>query len=96
MQPLELKILLKRQKNILIALDFMCFLSNIVVVTWLYFNHFEYVNNSYVMSDEINTTRLICLGLSLLSCTSIIARSYNKITYRNIEYMLNIRTKGNC
>jgi hypothetical protein len=94
LQPLELKVLLKRQRNILVALDFICFISNLIVVTWLYFNHFDYVNNSYIMSDDLNTTRLICLGLSFLSCTSIVARAYNKIIYRNVEFILNLRPKS--
>jgi hypothetical protein len=74
-------------------MDIICFSSNIIVVTWLYFDHFNYVENFYEMSDSINTVRFICLGLGLLAAMTIVARAYNKIIYKNIEFILGLRSK---
>jgi hypothetical protein len=90
----ELKLLLSRQRNVLFFLDVICFLSNLTVVTWLYFNHFKYVDNNYEMNDEINTDRLICLGLAVLSCLAIVARAINKRIFKNLEFILGLRSKG--
>ena len=69
-------------------------ISNIVVVTWMYLDNFDFVNNHYELNSSMNNARTICLGLSIISCLLIVIRNYNKTKYRVIQYVLNIRTSS--
>jgi hypothetical protein len=88
----QLKKLLERQKNFLFAIDLLNLLSNIVVVTWMYLNNFDFVMNYYILNSSMNNARTICLGLSVISSIMIIIRNLNKTKYRVIQHILNIRT----
>ncbi len=90
----QLKKLLERQKNWLFVIDFLNLLSNIVVVTWMYLDNFDFVNNFYVLNDSINNARIMCVGLSIASCVLITIRNFNKRKHRVIQYVLNIRTRS--
>jgi hypothetical protein len=91
----ELKILINKQRNKILISDTVAVISNIIIVTWLYFNHFEYVNNNYEMTSSINIERCICLGLAIITCISIIAKAYNKRLLKDLEFILGLRSKCN-
>jgi hypothetical protein len=87
----ELKKILYNQKKILIFIDFFCLIFNTIVVTWLYFDHFDYVNNRYLLIESMNNARYVCLFLSILCCVLLIIRNYIKNKYRVLQYILNLR-----
>jgi hypothetical protein len=90
----QLKKLLERQKKWLCVIDFLNLFSNIVVVTWMYLDNFDFVGNEYILSDSMNNARIMCVGLSIASCLLLTIRNFHKRKYRVIQYVLNIRTSS--
>jgi hypothetical protein len=41
----EIKVLYKKFGNIILYIDVFSFVADLIVVTWLYFNHFDYNKN---------------------------------------------------
>lgn len=88
----QLKNLRIRQRRLLIFMDCFCALTDIAVVTWLYIDHFNWVNNKYITTTSSDINKSICLILSLFVCLLIAMRFFEKSKYENLKYILNMRS----
>ncbi len=92
----ELKERLKKEGKYLFYTDIFCSISNLIVVTWLYFDHFDFIYNNYEVSPQSNTVRIICLVISAAVCLAIFYRFYKKFNFENLRFLLNKRNSSNC
>ena len=67
-----------------------CFFTDLMVVTWLYFNHFEYNKHNYHTNNSDDIQRFICLSFSLLVCLAITLRYKTCIKYNNLKFLLSL------
>ena len=81
---------LKIKKGLTI-LDTFCLFINIIVVLWLFFNHFEYNKHKYICTKSDNIQRIICLGLSFLVIISLTIRYIIHKKYQFLKYLLTLR-----
>ena len=56
----------------MLYIDIFSFIADFLVVTTLYFNHFEYNKHGYKSNNSDNLLRFICLGISILVVFSIL------------------------
>jgi hypothetical protein len=91
----QLKFMLRREKKMLIFIDIFCMFIDLIVVTWLYFDHFNFISNDFKIDNTSNTARLICMGLSIAVIFAIILRLQNKRRYDNLKFIMNMRNKCN-
>lgn len=84
-----------RQRHILLINDILTCAIDIVIVCWLYFDNFDYVENDYQLKDSDNICRIFCLVLSLIVVSLLLLRNYNKQTYENLKYLQNLRSNCN-
>lgn len=89
--PAHLKLLLNRWEKRLFISDIFCMIVNITVVTWLYFDNFDYVNNNYTITSNGNICRIVCFCLSLSVCFALYYRFYQKSKVEKLKYILNLR-----
>jgi hypothetical protein len=94
LDKLDLKMLLAGLIRNLFFIDIFCSFTDIAVVTWLYFDHFDYIENYYVVSGTSNLYRLICLIISLLVCIALIFRSFKNSKIKNVKFLLSMRSTG--
>ena len=71
---IEAKYYYKMYNKYILLLDVFCFVSDLIIVTWLYFNHFEYNSHGYRNNYCDNIQKLMCMMLSGLVIVSIILR----------------------
>ena len=90
----QLKFLLKRERKLLIFVDLFCALMDLIVVTWMYFDHFDFIGNNYVISPSSNKSRVICIIISMCVCIAINLRFQVKKRLDNIKFILNMRNKS--
>ena len=77
----------------ILYLDIFSFISDISVVTALYFNHFEYNKHGYKTNHSDNILRFVCLIISVLVVFSLIIRYILYKQFQNIKFMLSLRAK---
>jgi hypothetical protein len=94
MDKIDLKMLLANIIRNLLFIDVFCGFTNIAVVTWLYFDHFDYINNNYVVSELSNIYRVVCIILSVLVCIALIFRSSQNSKMKNVKFLLSMRNSG--
>lgn len=90
-EPDEIKKLYKSYRKKLIFIDCFASLADLTVVTWLYFNHFNYNKHGYKTNKSDNIQRIICLIITVLVIISIIWRYICKKTAQNYKYLLSLR-----
>ena len=78
-------------KKNLMFLDIFCLIVNIIVVLWLYFNHFEYNSHNYTCTKSDNIQRIICLCLSFCVIISLTIRYILHKNYQFLKYLLALR-----
>jgi hypothetical protein len=91
MSPNEIKLLYKKFGNIILWIDIFSFIADLTVVTWLYFNHFNYNKNGYKTIKKDNIIRIICLILSFGVVVALIIRYRVYLQYQNVKYMLSLK-----
>ena len=91
MSPNEIKLLYKKFGNIILWIDIFSFIADLTVVTWLYFNHFNYNKNGYKTIKNDNIIRIICLILSFGVVIALIIRYRVYLQYQNVKYMLSLK-----
>ena len=91
MSPNEIKLLYKKFGNIILWIDIFSFIADLTVVTWLYFNHFNYNKNGYKTIKKDNIIRIICLILSFGVVIALIIRYRVYLQYQNVKYMLSLK-----
>ena len=91
MTPEQVKSLYKQLSNYLIIIDSFCFFADLLVVTWLYFNHFKYNSHSYKLNKSDNIQRIICLIISIIVIFSLILRYIIHRKYQNVKFILSLR-----
>lgn len=89
--PDDIKLLYKKFRLRLLLIDIFNTIADLIVVTWLYFNHFEYNKHGYKPNRSDNIQRGICLAISVLVIISIIFRYFTKKSFQNIKYLLSMR-----
>ena len=87
----EIKVLYKKFGNIILYIDVFSFVADLIVVTWLYFNHFDYNKNGYKPKKKDNIIRIICLILSLGVIIALCIRYRIYVQYQNVKYMLSLK-----
>ena len=90
-EPDEIKKFYKSYRIKLILIDCFAFLADLTVVTWLYFNHFNYNMHGYKTNKSDNIQRIICLVITALVIISLIWRYFCKKTVQNYKYLLGLR-----
>ena len=88
---IEAKYYYKMYNKYILLLDVFCFVSDLIIVTWLYFNHFEYNSHGYRNNYCDNIQKLMCMMLSGLVIVSIILRYVYKQKMNNIKYILSLK-----
>ena len=78
-------------KKTLMFLDIFCLIMNIIVVLWLFFNHFEYNKHNFTCTQSDNIQRIICFGFSLLVIISLTIRYIIHKKYQFLKYLLTLR-----
>lgn len=69
------------------VLDFIIAILDIFVVTSLYFEHFEYLDNLDITSSG-NIWRIVCTCISLIVLILLGLRFYIKLKFENVKYIL--------
>ena len=87
----EIKVLYKKFGNIILYIDVFSFVADLIVVTWLYFNHFDYNKNGYKPKKRDNIIRIICLLLSLGVIIALCIRYRIYVQFQNVKYMLSLK-----
>ena len=87
----ELMINYLKIKKTLMFLDIFCLIMNIIVVLWLYFNHFQYNAHNYTCTNSDNIQRIICFGFSFCVIISLTARYIIHKKYQFLKYLLTLR-----
>ena len=87
----EIKVLYKKFGNIILFIDIFSFVADLIVVTWLYFNHFDYNKNGYKPEKKDNIIRIICLALSLGVIIALCIRYKIYVQYQNVKFMLSLK-----
>jgi hypothetical protein len=75
----------------MLYIDIFSFIADFLVVTTLYFNHFEYNKHGYKSNNSDNLLRFICLGISILVVFSILIRYRIYKEYKNIKFMMSLK-----
>ena len=91
MTPEQVKSLYKQLSNYLFIIDLFCFIADLLIVTWLYFNHFKYNSHGYKLTKSDNIQRIICLIISFIVIISIIQRYVIHRKYQNVKFILSMR-----
>ena len=78
-------------KKILMFLDIFCLVMNLIVVIWLFFNHFEYNKHLYKCNKSDNIQRIICFVLSFLVMMCLTFRYIIHKNYQFLKYLLTLR-----
>ena len=78
-------------KKTLMFLDIFCLIMNIIVVLWLFFNHFEYNKHNFTCTQGDNIQRIICFGFSMLVIISLTIRYIIHKKYQFLKYLLTLR-----
>ena len=78
-------------KKTLMFLDIFCLIMNIIVVLWLFFNHFQYNKHNFTCTQGDNIQRIICLGFSMLVIISLTIRYIIHKKYQFLKYLLTLR-----
>lgn len=94
LDKIDLKMLMTAIIKNLLYIDIFCVCTNILVVTWLYFDHFDYIYNDYKISDHSNIYRITCIILSVIVCIVLIYRSIQKYKMKNLKFLLSMRSTG--
>jgi hypothetical protein len=81
----------QRIKKQLMFLDIFCLIMNLIVVLWLFFNHFEYNSHNYSCTKSDNIQRIICLGFSFCVIISLTIRYIIHKNYQFLKYLLALR-----
>lgn len=92
---IDIKKLYYKIERWLMVIDLFCFFADLIVVSWLYFNHFEYNKHNYCTNTFDNVQRFICLGITILVLVSLVVRYIIKQQYINCKYLLFLRVQGN-
>jgi len=87
----EIKSLYKKFSKLLVLIDSFCFIADLIVVTWLYFNHFEYNKHGYKLNKSDKIQRWICAGLTFLVILALIVRYKIHKYYQNLKFILSLR-----
>ena len=87
----QVKILYRQLSNYLVIIDSFCFIGDLLVVTWLYFNHFQYNSHGYKLTKSDNIQRIICLIISFIIILSLILRYNIHRKYQNVKFILSLR-----
>lgn len=95
MTKAEIKKLYYQIEKWLLLIDLFCFFADLIVVCWLYFNHFEYNKHNYCTNANDNTQRFICLSITILVMISLLIRYQIKKQYNNCKYFLCLRVSSN-
>jgi hypothetical protein len=84
----QLEILLIKTKKLIFWIDTISAITDLIIVTWAYYDHYNYIDSNYVISDTSNVNRIIFLFLSILICISLVIRQFQEISYENLNYLL--------
>jgi hypothetical protein len=84
----QLEILLIKTKKLIFWIDTISAITDFIIVTWAYYDHYNYIDSNYVISDSSNVNRIIFLFLSILICISLVIRQFQEISYENLNYLL--------
>lgn len=82
-------LILKRIRFILVVLDFMIVIISFVSATILYFDHFVYIHEGYVINSNSNQIRFLCLILSIIQIILLFIRNINFQQREILKYFLN-------
>lgn len=89
-----LKKLKNERTNLLKWIDNFCGVTDIIIITWLYFDHFDLLLNNFAATENSDRAKFICLCLSILVCIAIVIRYFIRNTLEDLNFILNIRHKG--
>lgn len=82
-------LILKKIRLILALIDFIIILLSFVSATILYFDHFVYIHEGYIIDDNSNQVRFLCLILSIIQIILLIIRNKNIQQREILKYFLN-------
>lgn len=86
----EIKIL----RTYLVVEDVVIAIAGLIVVTVLYFEHFEYLKN-YDITNAGQILRIICLIISILTCILIAKRNSSYFKFENLKYICLVNNRKN-
>lgn len=89
----ERKIVLDKIRLVLRFIDMILILMNITLCTLLYFDHFNYIKNQYLITSDSNQIRFLCLIISVLITILLVQRNKNIRTREVIKFYLNYSLK---
>ena len=89
----EAKYYYKKYNLYILLIDIFCFIGDLITVTWLYFNHFEYNSHGYKNNLSDNIQKSFCLLLSTLVIISLVLRYIYKQKMGNIKYILSLKSR---
>lgn len=83
----ELKVEYNRLRRNLQVFDFIIAFLDLYVVTSLYFEHFDYLEQLKI-SDTGNILRIVAISISFITTILLVLSFYNKIKFENVKYIL--------
>jgi hypothetical protein len=89
----EFKSKFKSVENWMVFIDVFCAIADLITVTWMYFDHFEY-NRQFGVTDSMNYQRFICLAISFVVCILLVIRTVKRKVYETLKYLLSMRNSG--
>ena len=90
----ELHIKLNSNIRLLFWIDLISALADIVIISWAYYDHYDYIDSNYVISDSSNSKRFVFMIISLFICIALISRQFKNISFQNLNYLLGRRDTG--